>query len=257
LVTRQHISSWLKQPDLLKKEAANLSEELYLAFPYFLPARYLRAVQLGYDSAPLLHLQHIFPVNRVLLYRFFHPETASDLSESKRLTDPALSSKEDNSLPAFKDADLLQVSGAGTDYFAAQHIEIPAISEQPGKLSEEKELMVVMSFSEWLQYLQLRTQKAREEEAGKKALRTMWQKQKLAAAIEEEDEEIPENVFEMAINSIAVQEDFLSESLAEVYVRQGKKEKAMDMYRKLSLQNPEKSVYFARKIELLQKDIEI
>ena len=82
----------------------------------------------------------------------------------------------------------------------------------------------------------------------------MWQKEKLAAALEEENEEIPENVFEMAVNSIKNEEDLVSESLAEIMIKQGKFDKAIEMYRKLSLRNPQKNAYFAGKIEKLIKE---
>lgn len=253
MITKEHISSWLNNRDILKKEPTTALEQFRAAFPFFLPAQYFKAFQLDYKTAPFQQLQHIFPANPVLLYAYFH--TSENDKVRRSLTNEMI--PEETRPPVFDDKELLRESIAGKDYFAGQDNIMVNDSETSNTPSGDKDLMVVMSFSEWLQYLQTRVQKAKEEEADKKALRTMWQKQKLAAAIEEEDEEIPETVFEMAINSIAIQEDFLSESLAEVYIRQGKKEKALDMYRKLSLQNPEKSVYFARKIELLQKDIEI
>ncbi len=46
-------------------------------------------------------------------------------------------------------------------------------------------------------------------------------------------------------------DDIVSEELAEVYAAQGLKEEAIEIYRKLSLRNTEKSVYFAEKIEKL------
>ena len=118
----------------------------------------------------------------------------------------------------------------------------------------EKSLMVMMSFTEWLLHFRDTSARHQEEKKEQKALKTMWQKEKLAAAIEEENDEIPENVFEMAVNSIAKEDGLASESLAEIYIKQEKYDKAIEMYRKLSLRNPQKSTYFARKIEEVLKE---
>jgi hypothetical protein len=143
------------------------------------------------------------------------------------------------------------------DYFLHQGIpvsdKIPAEVDHIGD-EKAKSLMVVMSFSEWLVHFKTKGEREKEEHQDQKALKTMWQKEKLAAALEEENEEIPENVFEMAVNSIAKEDDLISESLAEIMVKQEKYEKAIDMYRKLSLRNPQKNAYFARKIDKIQKE---
>lgn len=47
-------------------------------------------------------------------------------------------------------------------------------------------------------------------------------------------------------------EDMVSEELAEVYLAQGLKDMAIETYRKLSLLNPEKSVYFAEIISKIE-----
>lgn len=47
------------------------------------------------------------------------------------------------------------------------------------------------------------------------------------------------------------EDDLVSEELAEVYISQGMKAEAIEIYRKLSLLNTEKSIYFAEKIEKL------
>ena len=46
--------------------------------------------------------------------------------------------------------------------------------------------------------------------------------------------------------------DVVTESMAEVWLKQGNKDKAVQTYTKLSLQNPAKSAYFAAKIEQLK-----
>lgn len=148
------------------------------------------------------------------------------------------------------------------DYFLHQGMNISNdIPEELGNqdyplntVEQDKSLMVVMSFSEWLMFYKKKKQQAQEEEQDQKDLKTMWQKEKLAAALEEENEEIPENVFEMAVNSITKEENLASESLAGVMVKQGRYDRAIEMYKKLSLQKPQKKAYFARKIEEILKE---
>lgn len=48
------------------------------------------------------------------------------------------------------------------------------------------------------------------------------------------------------------EDDLVSEELAEIYLAQGLREEALAIYRKLSLRNPEKSVYFAELIGKLE-----
>lgn len=48
------------------------------------------------------------------------------------------------------------------------------------------------------------------------------------------------------------EDDLVSEELAEVYLAQGLKSEALAIYRRLSLLNPEKSVYFAEIIQRLE-----
>ena len=118
----------------------------------------------------------------------------------------------------------------------------------------DKALMVMMSFQEWLLHFRKKVESQEQEQEGQKALKSMWQKEKLAAALEEENDEIPEEVFDLAMTSIAREDGLASESLAEIYIKQGKYDKAIEMFRKLSLRNPEKSTYFAQKIEEISKD---
>ena len=50
------------------------------------------------------------------------------------------------------------------------------------------------------------------------------------------------------------EDDLVSEELAEIYLAQGLKSEAVEIYRKLSLLNSEKSVYFAEKIKNIEKN---
>jgi hypothetical protein len=57
---------------------------------------------------------------------------------------------------------------------------------------------------------------------------------------------------ELAARSIQEDDEMVSETLADLLMWQGKTTKAVDMYRKLSLAFPDKSAYFASKIETIK-----
>ena len=54
--------------------------------------------------------------------------------------------------------------------------------------------------------------------------------------------------------SLSDEEELVSEDLAEIYLAQGLREEAKSIYRKLSLLNPEKSVYFAELIDRIDNN---
>jgi hypothetical protein len=210
-------------------------------------------------------MMQLYIGNRVLFHEFME---AAQEKEKRKVEERVIVYKEEvmNEAPKEQEEttpeeELLIQPVYTDDYFRQQGLqvseELPAdldALQQKPKDDAPQTLMVMMSFSEWLAHFKTKEQQDREEHESKKALKTMWQKEKLAAAMEEEDEEIPEQVFEMAVNSITKEEDLASESLAEVFVMQRKYDKAIDMYRKLSLREPQKKAYFARKIENILKE---
>jgi len=112
------------------------------------------------------------------------------------------------------------------DYFASQGIKLSHQEATGDALGKQ-----VKSFTEWL-----KTMKRLPE----------------TAVAQPNDAAGESNVENLAAHSLATA-DIVTESMAEVWQKQGNTAKAAELYRKLSLQNPAKSAYFAAKIESLKK----
>ena len=70
------------------------------------------------------------------------------------------------------------------------------------------------------------------------------------------EKDIPANVpekNEIIEKSVAETDELITETLAMIYFKQKKYEKALDAFKKLSLKYPEKSIYFASRIEEIEK----
>lgn len=113
-----------------------------------------------------------------------------------------------------------------TDYFASQGIKLSEEIKPTDKLGRQ-----MKSFTEWL-----------------KTMKKISPEKIQAGHTNQADE---------AIQTLAeksnTEDEILTETMAEVLVQQGKREKAVEVYEKLSLSNPSKSAYFAAKIEHLKQ----
>ena len=113
------------------------------------------------------------------------------------------------------------------DYFASVGIKFVQDENPQDKLGKQ-----LKSFTDWL-----------------KVMRKLPQKNQ---------EIVPDVAAEHQIQAIAAHsikgKEILTETMAEVLVKQGMREKALEVYHKLSLLNPDKSAYFATKIEQLKID---
>ena len=112
-----------------------------------------------------------------------------------------------------------------TDYFASQGIKLSDEVLPTDKLGVQ-----LKSFTEWL-----KTMKKVHPER-----------------MTQPDQHVDEKIQTLAERSNHEQE-VVTEAMAEVLIQQGLKQKAIEVYEKLSLLSPAKSVYFAAKIEQLKE----
>ena len=110
------------------------------------------------------------------------------------------------------------------DYFASQGIKLSEEALANDHLGQQ-----VKSFTAWLKTMK-----------------------KLHPGQLPEQNEVIEKIIQSSSEASNQNANVLTEAMAEVLVKQGKREKAVGMYEKLSLINPSKSAYFAAKIENLK-----
>ncbi|MEO8962784.1 MAG: hypothetical protein ABI325_12940 [Ginsengibacter sp.] len=110
------------------------------------------------------------------------------------------------------------------DYFASQGIKITREELEKDHLGKQ-----VKSFTAWLKSMK-----------------------RLHPGQVPEQNEVIEKIIQTSSEISNQNANVLTEAMAEVLIKQDKKQKAIEMYQKLSLINPSKSAYFAAKIESLK-----
>jgi hypothetical protein len=112
------------------------------------------------------------------------------------------------------------------DYFASQGIKVREEEKPKDRFSQQ-----LKSFTEWLKVLK---------------------KVPGGELTQVNDPQLERKVDQMAEHSV-VDREVVTEAMAEVWEKQGNREKAEEVYAKLSLLEPSKRAYFAAKIEELKK----
>jgi len=112
------------------------------------------------------------------------------------------------------------------DYFASQGIKIEFDQNPQDQLGQN-----LKKFTHWLRHMK----KLGPEDATEAIIRT----------------ETDSDIQKIADSSNTVRE-VVTEAMASVLEKQGKKDKAIELYNKLSFLNPDKSAYFANQIKKLK-----
>ncbi len=111
------------------------------------------------------------------------------------------------------------------DYFASQGIKIDLT-----KVTQDKLTLQMRRFTDWLK--QIKKQDPNPQDLGT-------------------DPELEKAIMNIAKTSIEARE-IVTETMADVFIKQGKVNKAIQLYIKLSFLDPQKSTYFANKIQQLK-----
>lgn len=151
-------------------------------------------------------------------------EVVSEVSSEQESEASSISIPGPVQVEAVKSSDLSFEPYHTVDYFASQGIKLSQETEPKDQFGRQ-----LKSFTEWL--------------------RTM---KKIPAPVAAQPSQSEEKVQHMAEDSVH-QAEVVTETMAEVWLKQGNREKAIETYNKLSLLNPSKKAYFAARIENLKR----
>ena len=213
----------MKEHTLQKQILGNMSDEelksITAKYPYFSPAHFFRLQGLNpqdkdyVNSAGITALHFRDPLRLQVALATDGISSGAPATAEIRIPQPV----SDNS------TELLFEPLHATDYFASQGIKLssePAADDKFGKQ--------LKSFTEWLKTM-------KRLPAAEIAARIPLDKE-VEKMAEKSDQQV----------------EVVTESMAEVLVDQGKLDKAIALYEKLSLQNPSKLSYFAARIKELK-----
>lgn len=223
--------------DSLQEVPLEALQQLTEQHPFFGPGQFLLAKKLVETDPAACAMQ----VKKTALY-FSNPgwleymltgqNEEEDPDQPVQAEQEASFERADNNGPLLKDllktlpeSDTLELQAYHTiDYFASQGIQLRA-EEEGDKLGKQ-----LKSFTEWL-----------------KTMRRLPQAS--TVQLEKINEEA---IYQQASNSLEERE-IVTETMAEVLIKQQNTQKAIQIYNKLGLQYPSKKAYFAAKIQALKQ----
>lgn len=152
-------------------------------------------------------------------------ESKEDSGESSMFTSPLNKLKQEVADGELAEGELTFEPYHTVDYFASQGIKFITEEKPADRFGQQ-----LKSFTEWL-----------------KAMKKL----PVAETMKMSDPPSEEKVEQLANSSIN-ESEVVTEAMAEVWLKQGNKEKATEIYNKLSLLNPSKTAYFASLAEQIK-----
>ncbi len=273
----EKIISLTEQPGALADSDREFIDELIERFPYFTLPRIVRTKHLkatkSLDLKNAIKQTAVACIDREKLYELLFRE-----SVLKQIDDENREEKtpgEEKSKSAFtkpvvfegfgkkikKDPLEELIIGSVIEHVLTDEIEQSYPDKKPSAdsghtTSPQRDKL---TFSDWLKMLdgeRMKSWRKKQEKTGKseqEIIDAFLQKGKTRIDVNKEPELFtPEN---LARISDAEDSGFVTETLANIYAQQGNIRKAIDTYKKLMLNNPEKKTYFAARIEELENKL--
>ena len=130
-------------------------------------------------------------------------------------------------------------------------INLPWETKKDNNKTIEKDVSIKMNFIDWINYIEKNKVDSNLSESLDKKFDLIETFLNNPSKIEKED--LNKNQKDISIETLASENELMTETLAKIYLKQQKYKKAMDAFRILSLKYPEKNAFFADQIKKIKK----
>ena len=256
-ITRDQLIQFIEKPGLLKEQTIGDLKEIVDEFPYFQSAQLLYTCNLNssdnFRYSGYLKICSVYATDRTILYQLIKQPRVpvkiaeKSASQSKIVdldTSPLFELSEENQIT---EAELRSFTASQSDEAEFAGLDLLSF-EQPE---------IVYSIEEYELSADSETQATESNDAStaEKKVDLIEQFIKESPVIQPRMENIPEQMELSEVKEEADTEtdEYITETLSRIYLKQGHYQKAIDSFQRLSLKFPEKSIYFAHQIEEIKK----
>lgn len=255
-ISRDQLIQFVERPEMLKEQTIGELKEIVDEFPYFQSAQLLYTYNLfsvdNFRYAGYLKTCSIYATDRSVLYQLLQPQAPAKSKKDQKST--AANKEPKSSLP-FELAEEKQILHAGFPLTSSQPSESETIDfdllsfDQSDSIYELDESLPAESL------VNVPNQLPEIESKAKTKVDLIEQFIKVNPAIQPRAEVFHEHndPFRSKDEIVNENDEFITETLSRIYLKQGHYQKAIDSFKRLSLKFPEKSVYFAEQIEEIKK----
>ncbi len=262
-MTRDQMLRYLDDPSVLNERTLGELREILDEYPYFQTGHLLYVRNLQNESnfrySGQLKTAAVYASDRTLLYHLLNPGHEKKEMHDVSLEVNIISGSEDLPILELTDEIIEQhdnqpdesfksmVDHAGKEHFDLlnfEHSDSAYMLEGIGNV-EEKPLS---ELAKEISHLVNNKEKISEPDQKADLIDRFIKVNPAFPAKQSESSEISERINKQ-LDRVGENDEFITETLARIYVKQGLYVKAIQAFQKLSLKYPEKSVYFARQIE--------